>query len=217
MSFFARRRRCEKLLGQVKTGQPKHSSIKALHHPVSRHTLVAPLGRTNPYTNSNFEAVRVAEFARTLEGPAVHPCTMMISEHHRYICPLVDPQDSSLQRAHGGQGLRLQRDAQIGLEDPELVEFVMPTAPGGLWLQAISRVAFHPKIPVVATACDDHTWKMWSMPEGANEPLMFQSHFSRSEVAPLPCECASPTGQLVLSGEGHRRATLRTSRVCGAI
>lgn len=46
-------------------------------------------------------------------------------------------------------------------------------------LGAISRVAFHPqysKIPVVATACDDHTWKMWSMPEG----------------------------QLVLSGEGHK-------------
>jgi len=41
---------------------------------------------------------------------------------------------------------------------------------------AISRVAFHPKIQVVATACDDHTWKLWSMPEG----------------------------QLVLSGEGHR-------------
>jgi len=43
-------------------------------------------------------------------------------------------------------------------------------------LGAVSRIAFHPKIPVVATACDDHTWKMWSMPEG----------------------------QLVLSGEGHR-------------
>jgi len=42
-------------------------------------------------------------------------------------------------------------------------------------LGAVSRIAFHPKIPVVATACDDHTWKMWSMPEG----------------------------QLVLSGEGH--------------
>eukprot|EP00929_Paragymnodinium_shiwhaense_P120045 TRINITY_DN91953_c0_g1_i1.p1 TRINITY_DN91953_c0_g1~~TRINITY_DN91953_c0_g1_i1.p1 ORF type:complete len:672 (-),score=210.70 TRINITY_DN91953_c0_g1_i1:91-1998(-) len=41
---------------------------------------------------------------------------------------------------------------------------------------AISHVAFHPKIPVVATASDDHTWKMWSMPDG----------------------------QLVLSGEGHR-------------
>jgi len=41
---------------------------------------------------------------------------------------------------------------------------------------AISRIAFHPKIPVVATASDDHTWKMWSMPEG----------------------------QLVLSGEGHK-------------
>lgn len=40
----------------------------------------------------------------------------------------------------------------------------------------ISRVAFHPKIPVVATASDDHTWKMWSIPEG----------------------------QLVLSGEGHK-------------
>lgn len=43
-------------------------------------------------------------------------------------------------------------------------------------LGAISRIAFHPKIPVIATACDDHTWKMWSMPEG----------------------------QLVLSGEGHK-------------
>jgi hypothetical protein len=41
---------------------------------------------------------------------------------------------------------------------------------------AISRFAFHPKIPVMATASDDHTWKMWSYPEG----------------------------QLVLSGEGHR-------------
>jgi hypothetical protein len=40
---------------------------------------------------------------------------------------------------------------------------------------AVSRVAFHPKIPVIATASDDHTWKMWSMPDG----------------------------QLVLSGEGH--------------
>mmetsp|Transcript_29622 Transcript_29622/g.66724 ORF Transcript_29622/g.66724 Transcript_29622/m.66724 type:complete len:615 (+) Transcript_29622:1-1845(+) len=70
--------------------------------------------RTNPYTNSNFEAVRVAEFART-----------QVFKGH---------------------------------------------------LGAVSRVAFHPKIPVVATACDDHTWKMWSVPEG----------------------------QLVLSGEGHR-------------
>merc|ERR1711990_1257092 len=43
-------------------------------------------------------------------------------------------------------------------------------------LGAISRIAFHPKIPVIATASDDHTWKMWSMPEG----------------------------QLVLSGEGHK-------------
>jgi len=40
----------------------------------------------------------------------------------------------------------------------------------------ISRVAFHPKISVIATVSDDHTWKMWSMPEG----------------------------QLVLSGEGHK-------------
>lgn len=43
-------------------------------------------------------------------------------------------------------------------------------------LGAISRIAFHPKIQVIATACDDHTWKMWSMPDG----------------------------QLVLSGEGHK-------------
>merc|ERR1712216_490150 len=41
---------------------------------------------------------------------------------------------------------------------------------------AVSRVAFHPKIPVVAPVSDDHTWKMWSVPEG----------------------------QLVLSGEGHK-------------
>lgn len=41
---------------------------------------------------------------------------------------------------------------------------------------AISRIAFHPRIPVIGTACDDHTWKMWSMPDG----------------------------QLVLSGEGHK-------------
>jgi len=43
-------------------------------------------------------------------------------------------------------------------------------------LGPVSRVAFHPKIPVLATASDDHTWKMWSIPEG----------------------------QLVLSGEGHK-------------
>jgi len=40
----------------------------------------------------------------------------------------------------------------------------------------ISKVVFHPKIAVVATCSDDHTWKMWSIPEG----------------------------QLVLSGEGHK-------------
>lgn len=40
----------------------------------------------------------------------------------------------------------------------------------------VSRVAFHPKVPVIATASDDQTWKMWSIPEG----------------------------QLVLSGEGHK-------------
>lgn len=43
-------------------------------------------------------------------------------------------------------------------------------------LGPISRIAFHPKLPLVATCSDDHTWKMWSMPEG----------------------------QLVLSGEGHK-------------
>mmetsp|Transcript_59542 Transcript_59542/g.128834 ORF Transcript_59542/g.128834 Transcript_59542/m.128834 type:complete len:584 (+) Transcript_59542:27-1778(+) len=51
-----------------------------------------------------------------------------------------------------------------------------PQAPFKGHLGTISRIAFHPKIPVVATASDDHTWKMWSMPEGS----------------------------LVLSGEGHR-------------
>merc|ERR1712072_690667 len=43
-------------------------------------------------------------------------------------------------------------------------------------LGPVSRVSFHPKIPVIATVSDDHTWKLWSIPEG----------------------------QLVLSGEGHR-------------
>merc|ERR1719265_1307987 len=41
---------------------------------------------------------------------------------------------------------------------------------------AVSRVAFNPKFPLVATVSDDHTWKMWSM----------------------------PAGDLVLSGEGHK-------------
>lgn len=70
--------------------------------------------RTNPYTNSNFEAARVADMKKfqTFKGH----------------------------------------------------------------LGAVSRIAFHPKIPVIATASDDHTWKMWSLPEG----------------------------QLVLSGEGHK-------------
>ena len=40
----------------------------------------------------------------------------------------------------------------------------------------VSRVAVHPKMPVIATASDDHTWKLWSVPQG----------------------------ELVLSGEGHR-------------
>merc|ERR1711971_1456591 len=30
----------------------------------------------------------------------------------------------------------------------------------------ISRVAFHPKVPVLGTASDDNTWKLWSMPNG---------------------------------------------------
>ena len=60
-------------------------------------------------------------------------------------------EESSLQRAHGC---------------PALGD-VFIWADRCWWLpEAISRVAFHPKIPVVATACDDHTWKMWSMPEG---------------------------------------------------
>lgn len=40
---------------------------------------------------------------------------------------------------------------------------------------AVSKIAFHPKIPVIATASDDHTWKLWQM----------------------------PTGEHVLTGEGH--------------
>jgi len=43
-------------------------------------------------------------------------------------------------------------------------------------LGSIARVAFHPKLPVIGTASDDHTWKLWS----------------------------SPSGELVMSGEGHK-------------
>ncbi|CAD7940511.1 unnamed protein product [Amoebophrya sp. A120] len=40
----------------------------------------------------------------------------------------------------------------------------------------IASLAFHPKLPVLATASDDHTWKLFSL----------------------------PAGELVMSGEGHR-------------
>jgi WD40 repeat protein len=33
-------------------------------------------------------------------------------------------------------------------------------------LMSVSNVAIHPKKPIVATASDDCTWKMWSLPEG---------------------------------------------------
>ena len=98
----------------------------------------------------------------------------------------------------------MQRDAQIGLEDPEFVEFVMPTAPGGR-LQAISRVAFHPKF-------------RWWLQHAMTTPgrcglcqkalISFNHIFPISAVAPVTCESASPTGQLVLSGEGHRCAQI---------
>ena len=43
-------------------------------------------------------------------------------------------------------------------------------------VSTISSLAFHPKKSIVATASDDSTWKMWSL----------------------------PTGELIMSGEGHR-------------
>ena len=43
-------------------------------------------------------------------------------------------------------------------------------------LLPVSNVVLHPKKPVVATASDDHTWKMWSI----------------------------PNGDLIMSGEGHK-------------
>lgn len=80
--------------------------------------------RTNPYTNSNFEAVRVAEFSRRAPHLSAGGARTQVFKGH---------------------------------------------------MGAISRVAFHPKIPVVATACDDHTWKMWSMPEGPIHSLLCRS------------------------------------------
>jgi WD40 repeat protein len=43
-------------------------------------------------------------------------------------------------------------------------------------LGSIARVTFHPRLQVIGTASDDHTWKLWS----------------------------SPNGELVMSGEGHK-------------
>merc|ERR1719159_900572 len=43
-------------------------------------------------------------------------------------------------------------------------------------LGSIARVTFHPRLQVLGTASDDHTWKLWS----------------------------SPNGELVMSGEGHK-------------
>jgi len=43
-------------------------------------------------------------------------------------------------------------------------------------LGPIAKLALHPKLPVLGTASDDHTWKLWSMPQG----------------------------ELVMSGEGHK-------------
>ena len=38
--------------------------------------------------------------------------------------------------------------------------------------------------------------------------ISFNHIFPISAVAPVTCESASPTGQLVLSGEGHRCAQI---------
>lgn len=43
-------------------------------------------------------------------------------------------------------------------------------------LNAVAAVAFHPKKPVIATASDDMTWKMWTV----------------------------PAGELIMSGDGHK-------------
>mmetsp|Transcript_23353 Transcript_23353/g.59646 ORF Transcript_23353/g.59646 Transcript_23353/m.59646 type:complete len:578 (-) Transcript_23353:57-1790(-) len=119
----------DRFLAKVETLQKQLAQAESKDEPMGtreeegtsmRKSKLAPWpseDRTNPYTNSNFEAAHVAD----------------MKKHQTF-------------KGHLG---------------------------------AISRVAFHPqysKIPVVATACDDHTWKMWSMPEG----------------------------QLVLSGEGHK-------------
>ena len=102
------------------------------------------LCRTNPYTNSNFEAVRVAEFARRWLW--VWDVSIHFSKH------VLLPEDAGLQRS-------------LGSGSPGVHGRFVSRADGPI-AKAVSRVAFHPKIPVVATACDDHTWKMWSVPEG---------------------------------------------------
>jgi WD40 repeat protein len=66
--------------------------------------------------------------------------------------------------------------ATANYEPVRAAEFKKHTQIENAHLGCISCVAFHPKIPVIATASDDHTWKMWSMPNGEH----------------------------VLTGEGHR-------------
>jgi len=61
---------------------------------------------------------------------------------------------------------------------------------------AISRVAFHPKIPVVATASDDHTWKMWSLPNGE---LVMSGEGHKDWVSGI---CFHPRGSLVATTSG---------------
>ena len=126
--------------------------------------------RTNPYTNSNFEALRVAEFART---PLCNTMLCLQSgilgiqddtrlHHHFFFAGYTNDGFSRTQVFKGHMGAT----DSVFLEELSLFSsFSSEPAP----CEAISRVAFHPKIPVVATACDDHTWKMWSMPEGLQD------------------------------------------------
>jgi sperm-associated antigen 16 protein len=65
--------------------------------------------------------------------------------------------------------------AELSFPAPEVERFSLKKSFKG-HLNAVAAVAFHPRKDIIATASDDETWKVWSLPD---------------------CE-------LIMSGEGHR-------------